>query len=210
MLTARFKGGQSLVLSYVFPLFVLLLLAPLAFSQTSSTGALTGTVKDSSGAVVPNATVTATSIGTGQARTTTTDADGTYKFGLLPPGDYKLKFEASGFNTVEVPSVTIVVTETAVLDQTLQVGAQTQQVEVRGEDRSGADRQFHRGHGGKLANHDGYAFDLAQLHQPVGPRGRGQCWRVQCGQHGQGLAGHRREWLRHCSEQLSAWMGPPS
>ena len=135
MSTARFKGGQSLVLSYVFPLLALFLLAPLAFSQTSSTGALTGTLKDSSGAVVPNATVTATSIGTGQARTTTTDNDGGYKFGLLPPGDYKLKFEAAGFSVLEVPSVTIVVTETSVFDQTLQVGAQTQQVEVRGEQK---------------------------------------------------------------------------
>ena len=82
---------------------------------------------------MPNATVTATSIGTGQARTTTTTADGIYKFGLLPPGDYKLKFEASGFTTAEVPSVTVTVTETAVFDETVQVGAQTQQVEVRGE-----------------------------------------------------------------------------
>src|ERR1700690_338902 len=127
MSTARSKGGQSLVPSYVFPLLALLLLAPLAFSQTSSTGALTGTVKDSSGAVVPNATVTAINLGTGQSRTTATSADGTYKFGLLTPGNYQLKFEAAGFNTTEVPSVTIVVTETAVFDQQLQVGAATQQ-----------------------------------------------------------------------------------
>ena len=106
---------------------------PALLGQTAATGALTGTLRDSSGAVVPNATVTATSVGTSQARTASTDADGTYKFGLLPPGAYSLKFEAPGFNTVEVPSVTIVVTETVVFDQTVQVGAQTQQVEVRGE-----------------------------------------------------------------------------
>ena len=110
-----------------------MIMAPPLLSQTAATGALTGTVKDSSGAVVPNVTVTATSIGTGQTRTTTTDADGTYKFGLLPPANYGLKFEVSGFTTTEVPSVTIVVTETAVLDQVLQVGSQTQQVEVSGE-----------------------------------------------------------------------------
>jgi hypothetical protein len=66
-------------------------------------------------------------------RTTATSADGTYKFGLLPPGDYSLKFEASGFNTEQVPSITVVVTETAVFDRVLQVGAQTQQVEVRAQ-----------------------------------------------------------------------------
>jgi carboxypeptidase family protein/TonB-dependent receptor-like protein len=108
-------------------------LSPSLFSQSASTGALSGTLKDSSGAVVPNATVTLTSIDTAQLRTTTTSADGTYKFGLLPPGNYGVKFEAAGFNALEVPSVTVSVTETAVLDQTLQVGAQTQEVEVRAQ-----------------------------------------------------------------------------
>jgi hypothetical protein len=114
-------------------IFILLNVDTSAMGQTASTGALTGTVKDSSGAVVPNATVTATNLGTDQVRTSTTDAGGTYKFGFLPPGAYKLKFEATGFNTPEVPSVTIIVTETDVLDETLQVGAQTQQVEVHAE-----------------------------------------------------------------------------
>jgi len=107
--------------------------SPVVLGQSSSTGALTGTVKDSSGAVVPNATVTATSLATDQVRTSATDANGTYKFGFLPPGTYKLKFEAAGFNAAEVPSVTIVVTETDVFDEALQVGSQTQQVEVRAE-----------------------------------------------------------------------------
>jgi hypothetical protein len=124
------KYGHSGTLLFLVPLVTLFLFAPSLFSQTAATGALTGTVKDASGAIVPDATVTATSVGTGQVRTARTDSDGTYKFGLLAPGDYKLKFEASGFNTSEV---TVVVTETAVLDETLQVGAQTQQVEVRGE-----------------------------------------------------------------------------
>ena len=108
-------------------------LAPSLFSQSSATGALTGTVKDSSGASVPNATVTATSLDTNQARTATTGADGSYRIGFLPPGAYRLTFEATGFNKVEVPSVTIIVTEINVLDQSLQVGTQAQQVVVTGE-----------------------------------------------------------------------------
>ncbi|HVZ61187.1 MAG TPA: carboxypeptidase-like regulatory domain-containing protein, partial [Terriglobales bacterium] len=103
------------------------------FSQTAATGGLTGTVKDSSGAVVPNATVTATNIGTSQSRTTVTTAEGSYKFGFLAPGSYKVRFEAAGFSAAEVPSVTVNVTETPVLDQTLSVGGQTQQVEVVGQ-----------------------------------------------------------------------------
>jgi hypothetical protein len=130
-----FKRGpvRLFVVTCFAVIFCSLMFAPSLLSQTAATGALTGTLRDSSGAVVPNATVTVTSIGTAQVRTTTTSGDGTYKVGLLPPGNYSLKFEAAGFNSLEVPSVTVVVTETAVLDQTLQVGAQTQQVEVRAE-----------------------------------------------------------------------------
>ncbi|HVZ61180.1 MAG TPA: carboxypeptidase regulatory-like domain-containing protein [Terriglobales bacterium] len=115
---------------------VLLSIAILAASmlgQTASTGALTGTVKDASGAVIPNATVIATNNGTNQARTVTTGPDGTYKLGFMPPGSYRLKFEAAGFSTAEVSLITINVTETPVLDQTLTVGGQSQQVEVQGE-----------------------------------------------------------------------------
>jgi len=102
-------------------------------AQTPGTGALTGTVKDPSGAVIPNATVTATSVDTGQTRTTMTGGDGVYHFSLLPPGNYRIRIESSGFKPVEVPSVTIAVTETEVLDRNLDVGAQSQTVTVEGE-----------------------------------------------------------------------------
>jgi hypothetical protein len=125
--------NKSLCCAWLVVASVFVVLIPPLIAQTAATGALAGTVKDSSGAVVPNAAVTVTNIGTSQARTTTTSSDGTYKFAFLPPGPYKIKFEASGFSTEEAPSVTITVTETAVLDQTLQVGSQTQQIEVRGE-----------------------------------------------------------------------------
>ncbi|PYU29181.1 MAG: hypothetical protein DMG31_18295 [Acidobacteria bacterium] len=59
-------------------------------AQTPGTGALTGTVKDPSGAVIPNATVTATSVDTGQTRTTMTGGDGVYHFSLLSPGNYRV------------------------------------------------------------------------------------------------------------------------
>ena len=83
-------------------------------AQTPGTGALTGTVKDPSGGVIPSATVTLTSVTTGQARTTMTGADGVYHFNLLPPGNYRVRIEASGFKPVEVPSVTVAVTASAV------------------------------------------------------------------------------------------------
>ena len=102
-------------------------------AQTGATGALAGTVTDATGAVVPNVTVTVTSADTGQARTVTTDAAGSYKVSLLPPGSYRVKFEATGFKTAEVPSTTVNVTETNVLDGRLEVGTQSQEVTVQGE-----------------------------------------------------------------------------
>src|SRR5690349_19870680 len=117
----------------VFVLFLCVLTAPVLLAQTAGTGALTGTITDPSGAVVPNATVTATSIDTGQSRTAMTGADGVFKFNLLPPGNYRVRMEAMGFKPVEVPSVTVTVTETGVLSRSLELGAQTQAVTVEGE-----------------------------------------------------------------------------
>jgi hypothetical protein len=111
---------------------ILITLAPSLFAQTASTGALSGTVTDMSGAVVPNVTVTAMSA-SGQSRTEMTGTDGAYHLTLLPPGAYRLKFEAAGFNTEEVPAVTVNVTETTVLNRALAVGTQTQQVVVEAE-----------------------------------------------------------------------------
>ncbi|MGD1213030.1 MAG: TonB-dependent receptor [Candidatus Acidiferrales bacterium] len=101
-----------------------------AMAQSASTGALTGTVTDPSGAVISGARVTATNLATGQSRDTTTDASGSYKLSLLPPGNYSVKFSASGFKTAEVPSVTVNVTETAVVNRSLEIGSQAQQVTV--------------------------------------------------------------------------------
>lgn len=92
-------------------------------AQTAATGTLRGTVTDASGTVVPNAIVTATSVDIGQARSATTRPDGTYKF-QLPPSNYRLKFEAAGFKTIEVPSTTVSGTEVSVLDEKLEVGEQ--------------------------------------------------------------------------------------
>ena len=111
---------------------LLTLSAPI-FAQSAGTGAFTGTLTDPSGASVPNAAVTLTNLDTNQTRTATTSADGNYKFSLLPPGRYRVRFGATGFKTAEVTSVTINVTETPVLDQRLEIGSQTEQVTVEAQ-----------------------------------------------------------------------------
>ena len=103
---------------------------PALLAQSAGTGGLTGTVTDPSGAVVPSVTVTLTSTDTNQLRTATTGSDGTYKFSLLPPGTYNTRFTGSGFKAAEVAGVVINVTETPVLDRTLEVGVQSDQMTV--------------------------------------------------------------------------------
>jgi len=121
------RGLASALLACFAVLFLCVSVAP---AQSGTTGALSGTVTDPSGAVIAGATVTATNIGTGQARTATTDANGSFKFSLLPPGNYSVKFSATGFKTSDVASITVNATETAVLNQPLAVGAQTESITV--------------------------------------------------------------------------------
>ena len=112
---------------------LLLFSAPDLPGQSAGTGALTGTVTDPSGAAVPNATVTATNNENGQTRTSTTGNDGGYRFSLLPPGTYRVRFGAVGFKVAEVPAVQVDVAETPVLNRALEVGGQSETVQVEAQ-----------------------------------------------------------------------------
>jgi hypothetical protein len=94
--------------------------APSLMAQTA-TGLMRGTVSDDSGKALANASVTATSIDTGQKLTANTGPDGTYKL-ELPAGNYRLTFEAAGFKTLEISSVTVSGTVPEVLDGKLEKG----------------------------------------------------------------------------------------
>jgi hypothetical protein len=103
---------------------------PSLMAQSAGTGALTGTLTDPSGGSIPNATVTLTNTQTNQVRTATTGTDGSYRFTFIQPGAYRVRFSAAGFKVAEVSSFNVSVTETPVLDRTLEIGAQTEQVTV--------------------------------------------------------------------------------
>ena len=126
------KPGNSLRI-FCFLAALSMTSVPCSWGQSAGTGALVGTVTDPSGAVIPNVTVTITNTATNQTRATVTGADGSYRFTLLPPGAYAVKFAATGFRTAEVPSVTVNVTETPVLDRALDVGTQAEAVLVEAE-----------------------------------------------------------------------------
>jgi hypothetical protein len=118
--------------------FVLLLTALVAahFSvnlsaqTTISTGSIQGTITDQAGAVLSGARVTITNTGTGQAFSVTTTSAGAYTSGALIPGDYRVRIEAKGFKATEAP-VTVQVNTTSPGNFKLQVGQETQVVEVQ-------------------------------------------------------------------------------
>lgn len=122
MLRTIFRNQHRAVPSGLVFVYLLVVLAPSLMAQTAGMGALTGRVTDPSGAVVANVTVTATSVDNGQTRSTTTGTYGTYKLEGLAAGNYRVKFEASGFRSVELPSTRVNETEAAVLDTKLEIG----------------------------------------------------------------------------------------
>src|SRR5439155_19352591 len=91
---------------------------------------MTGRITDPTGAVLPGVTVTVTSIATNQTRTVVSAEDGVYRDPLLDPGAYRVRFGAPGFKTKEVMSVTMAVTDTVALDQTLEVGDTSEEITV--------------------------------------------------------------------------------
>jgi hypothetical protein len=99
-------------------------------AQTVSTGAIGGTVTDPSGAAIPSVSITATEKATASKRVVQTDSSGGYRFSLLPPGDYQLRFEAAGFKTVVPPTAKVTVTETSTLNVQMILGEKQETVEV--------------------------------------------------------------------------------
>ncbi len=112
-------------------LFVFIAAASVAFGQAQSNAAdLQGTVKDSTGAVVPNATVTARNIATSVSRTATTNEEGLYRLINLPPGAYEVKVEAANFKRALLSNVNVTVGQRAELDVTLELGEITETVTI--------------------------------------------------------------------------------
>jgi hypothetical protein len=96
------------------------------------TGTILGTVTDSTGAVMPGATVTLTNAGTGLVRSLTTNANGEYTAPSLPTGRYTVKGELSGFKTVMVAGVDLGVDQHLRINVKLEVGGVEESVTVTG------------------------------------------------------------------------------
>jgi outer membrane receptor protein involved in Fe transport len=97
------------------------------------TGTILGVVKDASGAVIPDATVTIHSTETDLTRKSVTDSSGYYRVPALPVGHYTIMVEHAGFKTVTETGLNLEVGQEAVVDFALEVGTAEQQVQVTGE-----------------------------------------------------------------------------
>lgn len=111
---------------------VFTLLATSASAQIGQ-GTLTGVITDAQGAVLPGVTVTATSPALIGSRTTTTEIDGRFRLPQLPSGVYKLRFDLSGFSSLERDNVQVVLGQTISVDTQLRVASLTETVTVTAE-----------------------------------------------------------------------------
>src|SRR5258708_34680777 len=100
----------------------------LALGQTF--GSIGGETRDSSGAVVAGATVTAVNVGTNASRAVLTNEAGVYAFPSLPPGIYTLKVEKTAFKTLVRNQVELQVHLAARADSELQVGQVNESIEL--------------------------------------------------------------------------------
>src|SRR5579863_6168025 len=106
-----------------------MLVAPAAFAQ-ETTGGITGTVKDTSGAVVPRAKVVVTADTLVGSKELETDGSGNYRFANLPAGTYTITVTAAGFKTFKRDGVILEVGHLPSIDLTLEIGTATTVVEV--------------------------------------------------------------------------------
>ncbi len=111
-------------------LAMLLALTPAARAQDAATGAVAGRVTDASGAAVAGVKVKATRTATGAVRETTTDADGNHVLTSLVPGEYRIEFEAAGFNPRALDHALVQVGARLTVDAVLDVQGRAETIEV--------------------------------------------------------------------------------
>lgn len=109
-----------------------LVLVGVLFAQTNR-ATITGTVTDPSGAVVVGVEVSATNAETNIVTTAVSNEDGIYVIPNLPPATYSLTFQKAGFKKLVRPSVTLISTQVAGIDVTMQVGQATENITVTAE-----------------------------------------------------------------------------
>jgi Carboxypeptidase regulatory-like domain/TonB-dependent Receptor Plug Domain/TonB dependent receptor len=116
----------------VCALFIFYGAALRASAQAPATGAIVGRIFDPSGAVVPKANLSVIDEETNSSRSVVASPEGHYRVSLLPPGNYSLVIELTGFKRAMLRSVHVSVAEATVVDIKLELGDATSQVNVSG------------------------------------------------------------------------------
>ncbi len=111
-------------------LFVTIAVPALAQQQY---GRLEGAARDAQGLALPGVSVTLSGEAIIGGRNATTDVDGSYRFQALPPGDYNIQFELSGFQTVVFEAIRVVTGSTFNVDADMQIATVAETVTVTGE-----------------------------------------------------------------------------
>jgi len=102
-----------------------------AFAQgLGGTATLSGSVKDQSGAVVPNVDMTLTATEGGTPYTTKSNAEGYYRFSSVRPGNYKLVAKMQGFGDVTIPDINLLVNQQSDIPVVLKTGTVVQEITV--------------------------------------------------------------------------------
>jgi carboxypeptidase family protein/TonB-dependent receptor-like protein len=118
---------------FLLALLLISLLGQQTLRAQTTTGTILGTVNDSTGGVIPGATIQIRNTGTGVVNTTTTDGQGRFNVPDLQVGSYEVRATHMGFQTEVRQGITLSVGGQAVVDLALQVGETTQTVTVQGE-----------------------------------------------------------------------------
>ena len=111
-------------------LFFAAMLLVMGFSYRSPTGSISGVIKDQSGAPVPGVPVKLLNASTHVHRTALSDANGTFQFVQLEPGNWSLSAEAPGFKHVSIPAVIVQVDQVTHIEITMHVGDVSEVIEV--------------------------------------------------------------------------------
>ena len=132
MKRSRLNSTWSLGLA-LSALAIVCFVLPQAASAQAVSGTILGVVKDSSGAVVPGASITLVNTGTGLTRTVHSDSNGEYTAPQLPTGTYNISAEMSGFKKVQLANVHLGVDQKVKIDLKLDLGQMTEAVEIQAE-----------------------------------------------------------------------------
>ncbi len=124
--------SRTKFISLVAVLFVVVCSTPRLLLAQQALGSITGTVKDSSGAAVPDATVQVRNIGTNLKATVHTDSSGSYSIPNLPVGPYEVTFTKAGFETETHTQVAVQGDRTTTVAGNLKIGSVSTTVEVTG------------------------------------------------------------------------------